>query len=62
MESKPIYKSKTIWFNIIIPVVAWAAYKVTGGDMPPDVAASVLGVVQTVGNIILRLITKQPLE
>ena len=62
MEAKPFYLSKTIWFNVILPVVAWAAYKLTGADMPPDVAASLLGIVQTVGNIILRLITKQPIE
>jgi hypothetical protein len=62
MEPKPFLKSKTIWFNVLLPLVTWAAYKVTGLEVPVDVAAGAIAVMQTVGNIILRLLTKQPLE
>lgn len=62
MESKPVYKSKTVWFNVLLPLVTWGAYKMTGVEIPPDVAAGAIAVMQTVGNIILRLLTKQPIE
>lgn len=58
---KPL-QSKTVWFNILLPLVAWGAYTATGQTVPPDVAAGLLAVVQTVGNIVLRLVTKQPIS
>ena len=55
MEAKKWYHSKTVWFNVIGLLVAAAAEfsnAFPGGDV-----AKIAGLVLTVGNIILRLIT-----
>lgn len=52
---KKWYQSKTLWFNIIGLVVAAAAE--FSNAFPNGQVAKIAGIVLTVGNIILRLIT-----
>lgn len=52
---KPWYTSKTLWFNIIGLVVAAAAE--FSNAFPNGQVAKIAGLVLTVGNIILRLLT-----
>lgn len=52
--SKSLFASKTFWFNVIT-----AAVELSGVlPVPPGVAATVVGV----GNVIIRLLTGQPVH
>jgi hypothetical protein len=57
--SKKWYTSKTIWLNIIGLVIAAAGE--LSNAFPAGQVAKVMGFVLTIGNIILRLITTQPI-
>lgn len=59
MDQKPFYASKTLWFNFILGVLFWAEVnlQLLGGWLPVDVI-KVLSIVLPVGNLYLRLITK----
>lgn len=61
MEPKPIYKSRTLWFNVIVGAVTiFAGYMV--GDIDKAKALEQAGpVLLVLGNVVLRLITKQPI-
>jgi len=52
--SKSIFKSKTFWFNVLGIGVAVAS----GGIIPGNVATPVIAV----GNVVLRLVTKEPVH
>lgn len=61
MNAKPWYASRTLWFNIVSLVVA-----VAGVLLDPQLALSpavmtTLTVVITVGNMVLRALTNQPI-
>ncbi|MPZ20122.1 MAG: hypothetical protein GEV06_19725 [Luteitalea sp.] len=52
--SKSLLSSKTFWFNVVT-----AAVELSGVlPLPPGVAATVVGV----GNIVIRLLTNQPVH
>lgn len=52
---KSVFASKTFWFNTISTAVAVGSGSF-GFNLPPKVAVPVV----TIGNILLRLLTKQP--
>ncbi len=56
MDSKVWYRSKTLWSNISIIVGAVSAYA-TG---TADLNVTLMAIVPAVLNIVLRLVTKQP--
>lgn len=61
-EKKPWYKSKVIWFNIV--VAALAAAEASAAMIQPFVKGNVYGyglLLLTVGNAALRIITSQGL-
>lgn len=58
METKKWYRSKTLWANIVAIFTALSAYFTEAADLNTTVTAVVLAVV----NIVLRLITHQPIE
>ncbi len=58
---KKWYASKTLWFNLVAVVVTvLGAYGYTG-EVPAEWAVFVPAVVALV-NVILRLVTKEPIE
>lgn len=57
MESKSPFLSKTLWINVIA-IVGMFIYAGNGGTVPPEIATVVLGAI----NLVLRLITKKPIE
>ena len=57
MKVKQLTKSKTIDFNVLVPVVSGILYSF-GVPVPPEAIAGILAL----GNIILRLVTKKPLS
>ena len=50
MESKPIWESRTFWFNVAMATVTFAGY------LPPKYAVPV----GAAGNIVLRVLTTAP--
>lgn len=57
MESKLWYTSKTLWVNVL-SVVGIVLANTVGIEISDEMAVTILGVV----NMILRLITKQPVS
>jgi len=60
MWSKPFYKSKTFWFNVVAFIVAILANFGYTGEVPADWQPFILPAV-IVANLILRFVTKQPI-
>lgn len=56
MNTKPWWKSKTIWFNVLSAVVMLGGGQL-GIHVPPAVAVPMV----TIGNVALRAITNQGL-
>lgn len=56
METKKIYQSKTIQFNTIAPLLSYGL-AMAGLSVPAEVQVAIL----SVGNWLLRLITKKPI-
>lgn len=56
VKTKSIFISKTFWFNIIAMVVASTQAIMEQGLLDWEILALIV----TVGNVILRFITKQP--
>lgn len=54
------YQSKTVIFNVVSGIVAIAGSLSTGGDIPPNVQ-NIFATIVTVGNVILRFVTKEPI-
>lgn len=62
-EKKPWYKSKVIWFNIIVAVLA--AIEASAAMIQPFVQGNIYGyglLILTAGNAGLRIITSQGLK
>lgn len=63
---KPIYRSKTFWFNVIAVVVLVASqfgYSEFSLDQDTvDLVLKILAGVTAVGNVGLRLTTKEPVS
>ncbi len=57
MNIRQIFKSKTVDFNILVPVVVKLA-AVFGWVIPVDVVTSIL----VIGNILLRFLTKKSIS
>jgi hypothetical protein len=57
MEGKKWYQSKTLWTNISAVVAALSAHFTGQADLSTTITAVVLSVV----NIVLRLITREPI-
>jgi hypothetical protein len=55
---KPWYQSKMIWANALAILTALSAYFAEGAALETTVAAVVMGLI----NIVLRLVTRQPIE
>lgn len=58
-EQKPIYQSKTFWFNILAGVVALAGLFGFAEFEPGENAAETIAIVLAAVNLILRYVTKQ---
>lgn len=56
-QTKPWWESKTIWFNVLSGAVDLAQTLGGVGVLPPGV----LPLVVAVGNVLLRIITSQPI-
>ena len=61
MSAKKWYASKTLWFNGLALVAAVVANYGYTGELPADWAVFVPGIVIVI-NLVLRLVTKQPLK
>lgn len=63
MNGKPLMKSKTFWVNALILAAGVAGY-VAGHDVIADYpqVVSILAAVQGGVNIVLRLITSEPIQ
>ena len=58
---KPFYLSKTLWFNLITVIITIIALpEVT--HLIPTAGIPYIGLINAVGNAILRIYTTQPLE
>ena len=57
-EVKPFYLSKTFWFNVVSAVVVIATM-IGYNEFTPD--PQLMALIQIVGNIALRFVTKQPI-
>ena len=55
MDSKSIFTSKTVWANIVAVAATFAA-KQFGVEIDASTQVAILGVV----NLVLRIVTKQP--
>lgn len=55
MESKPFFYSKTFWFNIL--TAAWFFIGPAVGI--PELSPELFGTILSVGNVLLRFVTKQ---
>ena len=61
MDSKKFYQSKTFWFNVIALIVMVLGAFGYEGEIPEEWAALVPAILAIV-NLILRFVTKQPIE
>ena len=61
MNAKNWYESKTLWFNILALGVAVAANFGFSGELPAEWGIFVPVVVAVI-NMILRLVTNQPIQ
>lgn len=62
MESKPWYKSKTLWVNLLAGVAALTGAFGVDVGLTPEVQASIAAGVVALINLVLRLVTKQPVS
>lgn len=62
MDSKPIYYSKTFWFNIISVIVTVAAAFGFNQFQPDAQMGEYATVIVAIINIILRFYTAQPIS
>ena len=61
-QAKSILLSKTLWFNVIALIVLVAgSFGFTQAEIDPNLETYAL-VIVTVVNILLRLVTKQPVK
>jgi hypothetical protein len=57
METKKWLASKTIWFNVLSLVVAGASWGAGALTAQPDLVCALV-IIQAVGNLLLRRMTK----
>lgn len=57
MNSKPLYKSKTFWANVLTAVVALGS-----GQLSFELPAEAAVVVVAIANVLLRLVTTEPVH
>jgi hypothetical protein len=62
MKGKPFYKSKTLWFNILIPLLTLVGKVVTDEIDTETFLNELMPVVLIIGNIILRFLTREPVK
>lgn len=63
MNSKPLYQSKTFWFNIIMMLLDIVATLQTSPLFADKVTLiTIFGLVHTMGNIVLRYVTDTPIN
>ena len=61
-QAKSILLSKTLWFNVIALIVLVAgSFGFTQAEIDPNLETYAL-VIVTIVNILLRLVTKQPVK
>lgn len=60
MESKHWLTSKTLWVNIIAGVAAVSTAFGLDLGLTPETQTAIVGGIMAVANIVLRLVTKQP--
>lgn len=61
MEGKPIYKSKTFWFNLLAFIAAIAGAFGYSGQVPEEWKVFIPAIVALI-NIVLRTVTKEPVR
>jgi len=59
MDGKPIWRSKTFWFNVIALVV-FVATRFGYADFTPD--PDLMAAAAAILNIVLRLVTREPVR
>lgn len=57
-DSKSLFASKTFWFNILGPVLAWAGAKY-GLSMDQETQMEIIAGVLAIGNVAVRLFSNQ---
>jgi hypothetical protein len=60
-DAKPLWKSKTVLFNVAAFVIHAVVASAMGGDLPASYAV-LAPVIQAAGNFLLRLVTTQPVS
>lgn len=60
VEALPAHKSRTLWLNLLVLVVAVATLPEVQAIPAPGWVPKMLAAVAAVGNIVLRLYTVQP--
>ena len=58
---KPFYESKTLWFNVLFGLVALAGVFGFADFQPSENTVEIVAVLVAAANIVLRLVTKQPI-
>ena len=61
MEAKPMWQSKTFWFNLITLIVMVAGAMSDPQTYGPEIA-KYAALVLPVGNVVLRWMTKEPVS
>ena len=62
MDTKSLFVSKTFWFNVVGLVAAVGSAFGLDLGMDEETKAQVVGGIMAVGNIVLRLVTKEPVK
>jgi hypothetical protein len=57
METKTLWQSKTVWFNVLSLVIGGAGYGAGALSAYPEVVCALV-IIQAIGNLILRRVTK----
>jgi hypothetical protein len=57
MESKSMFASRTVWFNLLTLVVGGASYGAGALSAYPELVCALV-IIQAIGNLVLRRITK----
>ena len=61
MDSKSIFLSKTVWLNILGPVFVWLGAKY-GLQVDTETQMEIVGGALGIANILMRLVTTQPIH
>ncbi len=58
MQAKKWYLSKVLWTNVVVILISLVTTLITQNIIAPTVGAAVLAI----ANVVLRLLTNQPIE